>query len=140
MSIQVSGMTLTKPARKLDAGCLALSAFFIGAGVMHFLHPKTYERIVPSMLPAPGAIVAISGIAEIAGGVGVLVPATRRAAAWGLVVLLVAVFPANLYVAWDHVPLPGIMGQRWAQWLRLPLQLPLIAWAWRYTASGINVR
>src|SRR5581483_18183 len=103
------------------------------AGVMHFLYPKTYTRIVPPDLPSPSVIVAISGVAEIAGGVGVLFPATRRAAAWGLVTLLVVVFPANLYVAIDHVPLPGIMGERWAQWLRLPLQLPLIAWAWRYT-------
>lgn len=100
---------------------------------MHFVSPKVYERIVPPQMPNPAAIVAISGVAEIAGGLGLLVPRTRRFAAWGLVALLVAVFPANIYCAVAHVPLPGIMGERWVQWLRLPLQLPLIAWAWRYT-------
>ncbi len=132
--IRIQALRMPHPsARKLDFGCVALAAFFVGAGVMHFLYPKTYERIVPPVLPAPAAIIMISGVAEIAGGVGVLFPATRRAAAWGLVTLLVAVFPANLYCAVAHVPLPGLMGERWAQWLRLPLQLPLIAWAWRYT-------
>ena len=123
-----------KPPGKLDAGCITLAAFFVGAGIMHFVAPKAYQRIVPPVFPAPGALIAISGVAEIAGGIGVLLPQTRRAAACGLVALLVCVFPANIYCAVAHVPLPGIMGQRWAQWLRLPLQLPLIAWAWRYTA------
>jgi uncharacterized membrane protein len=78
-------------------------------------------------------IVKISGVAEIAGGLGLLLAFTRRAAAWGLVALLICVFPANIYCAVHHVWLPGIMGESWAQWLRLPLQLPLLAWAWLYT-------
>ena len=120
---------------KLTAGCAALATLFVAAGVTHFLRPAMYERIVPPMLPAPRAIVYISGVAEIAGGLGLLIPVTRRAAAGSLVALLICVFPANIYMAVAHVPFPGIAGERWAQWLRLPLQLPLIWWAARYTKS-----
>ena len=116
------------------AGCVALAILFIVAGAMHFAFPDSYVRIVPPVLPAPSLIVAVSGIAEIAGGVGLLLPVTRRAAAWGLVALLICIFPANIYVAVAHLPLPGLVGERWVQWLRLPLQFPLIAWAWRYRA------
>lgn len=110
-----------------------LAIFFVGAGIMHFVIPDTYVRIVPPALPAPRLLVELSGAAEIFGGLGLLVPFTRRAAAWGLVALLVAVFPANIYMAVSHVPAHGILGQRWLQWLRLPLQIPVIFWALRYT-------
>ncbi len=116
-----------------DLGCLLLAALFVGAGAMHFIIPGAYVRIVPPFFPAPGVVVAASGVAEILGGIGVLIPVTRRAAAWGLVALLVCVFPANIYVAAAHIPFMGIAGQSWLQWLRLPLQVPLIFWAWRYT-------
>ena len=84
------------------------------------------------------AIVWVSGVAEILGGIGLLFSQSRRPAAWGLVLLLIAVFPANIYMAVAHVHYAGLLGQSllgqsWAQWLRLPLQLPLIYWAWRYT-------
>jgi uncharacterized membrane protein len=88
-------------------------------------------------LPAPLALVYISGIAELAGGIGVLIPKTRRLAAWGLIALLVAVFPANIYVAVENVPLfgaaegPGIWG-----WIRLPFQALAISWAWIYTRTN----
>jgi uncharacterized membrane protein len=78
-------------------------------------------------------LVWVSGAAEIAGGLGLLVKPLRRPAAWGLIALLIAVWPANIYMATAHVAAPGIFGHRWAQWLRVPLQLPLIAWAWLYT-------
>jgi uncharacterized membrane protein len=109
-----------------------LAIFFTGAGIMHFIIPNAYARIVPPALPMPHLLVIISGIAEILGGIGLLVPSTRRAAAWGLVLLLVAVFPANIYMAVAHVPAPGILGQSWAQWVRLPLQIPLVLWAMHY--------
>jgi uncharacterized membrane protein len=112
---------------------VVLAIFFIGAGTMHFVAPDAYIRIVPPLLPMPHLLVIVSGIAEILGGIGLLVPFTQRAAAWGLVALLVAVFPANIYMAVAHLSAPGILGQGWAQWLRLPLQIPLIFWAWRYT-------
>lgn len=112
---------------------LVLAIFFIFAGILHFVIPDAYARIVPPALPAPHLLVIISGIAEILGGIGLLVPFTQRAAAWGLVALLVAVFPANIYMAVAHVPASGILGLHWVQWLRLPLQIPLILWAMRYT-------
>jgi uncharacterized membrane protein len=87
-----------------------LAIFFIGAGIMHFVIPDAYIRIVPPLLPAPGLLVFLSGIAEIMGGIGLLVPFTQRAAAWGLVLLLIAVFPANIYMAAAHVPAPGKLG------------------------------
>jgi uncharacterized membrane protein len=71
----------------------------------------------------------ISGAAEIVGGVGLLLPEFRRAAAYGLTLLLVAVFPENVYAAVADVSFPGILGQSWIQWLRLPLQIPLFLWA-----------
>jgi len=78
-------------------------------------------------------LIYISGAAEIFGGLGLLTPSMHRAAAWGLVALLIAVMPANIYMATAHISFPGIMGQSWAQWARLPLQIPLIYWAWLYT-------
>ena len=116
-------------------GRILLAILFIVAGSLHFFFPATYLKIVPPSLPAHLAIVYISGAAEILGGLGLLYPPTRQAAAWGLTILLVAVLPANIYMATAHLPAPGIMGQSWAQWLRIPLQLPLIVWAWLYTRT-----
>jgi uncharacterized membrane protein len=109
-----------------------LAGLFIAAGAMHFVIPDAYERIVPPTLPLPHLLVAVSGIAEMLGGIGLLVPVTRRAAAWSLAALLAAVFPANVYTAVAHLPLPGPLGNAWVQWVRLPLQVPLILWTLRY--------
>ena len=109
--------------------------FFVVAGIAHFVFPDAYTRIVPPFLPQPKVLVLVSGIAEIAGGIGLLVPNARRMAAFGLVVLLIAVFPANIYMAVAHVPSTGWAGKSWIQWLRLPLQAPLIWWAWQYTGK-----
>lgn len=111
---------------------MLLAVFFVAAGIMHFVVPDAYVRIVPPVLPVPRLLVVLSGIAEILGGAGLLLSSTRRAAASGLVLLLVAVFPANIYTAVSHVPFPGIFGQTWVQWLRLPLQIPLILWTLRF--------
>ena len=105
-----------------------LALLFVGAGALHFIRPEIFERIVPPALPAPRLLVLLSGAAEVAGGLGLLLPATRRLAGWGLLVLLVAVFPANVYMV-------GLAGQlhipAWVLWARLPLQ-PLLLWAvWR---------
>ncbi len=115
------------------AARVLLAVIFIAAGSLHFTIPGVYVKIMPPYLPWHLALVYISGAAEILGGLGLLVPETRHAAGWGLVALLIAVMPANLYMATSHMAAPGIMGQNWAQWLRLPLQLPLIYWAWLYT-------
>jgi uncharacterized membrane protein len=110
-----------------------LAGFFISAGVNHFLIPGVYERIVPpSMRGQAGRLVQISGVAEVAGGVGVLLPQTRRAAGLGLIALLAAVFPANVYMA--RAPESFRKIPRWALWARLPLQPLMMWWAWRATA------
>jgi uncharacterized membrane protein len=110
-----------------------LTIFMVGAGVNHFLAPATYVAMMPEVLPAPLELVYISGIAEILGGLGLILPATRRFAAWGLIALFVAVFPGNLKMAIDHVPLGTSEIPSWALWARLPLQAVLIAWAYWFT-------
>jgi uncharacterized membrane protein len=82
-------------------------------------------------------LVYISGGAELLGGIGLLVYSTRKAAAWGLVALLIAVWPANVYMASVHLQYPGLLGQSWAQWFRVLLQIPLIYWAWTYTRANV---
>ncbi len=112
-----------------------MGILYIGAGTLHFLLTRRYVAIMPPYLPTPRTLVLLSGAAEIAGGVGVLVPsrAVRRAAAWGVVALLIAVMPANIYMVTDHQRFANI--PLWVLVLRLPLQLPLIYWAWRYTCD-----
>jgi len=105
-----------------------VAALFLGAGLLHFLHPAPYLRIMPPALPAPRLLVLLSGVAEVAGGLGLLLPATRRAAAWGLLALLLAVFPANIYMLQIHEQLHL---SAWMAWVRLPLQPLLMWWVWR---------
>ena len=109
----------------------ALGVFFIGGGVNHFVISDTYKRIVPPGLGDPATLVQISGVAEIAGGVGVLVPRTRRLAGFGLIALLSAVFPANVYMALNPAKFAKIPA--WALYARLPLQPLAMWWAWRAT-------
>lgn len=104
---------------------------YIAAGINHFWHPKTYLRIMPPWLPAPELLVLLSGVLEVLLGVLVLVPATRAMAAWGLVFLLVAVFPANIQMAINFARQGHSL--LWLALLRLPLQALLIWWAYSYT-------
>lgn len=119
-------------------GRLVMGVLYIGAGTLHFLATQTYASVVPAYLPAHRELVYISGAAEILGGIGVLIPDTwiplRRPAAWGIILLLIAVFPANVTMITEHSRFPSV--PLWAAWLRLPLQLPLIYWAWLYTRSA----
>jgi uncharacterized membrane protein len=109
-----------------------LGAFFLFAGVAHFVIPDVYERIVPpSRRHEARRLVQLSGIAEILGGIGVLVPATRRPAGLGLIALLAAVFPANLYMAREPERFARV--PRLALYARLPLQPLMMWWAWRAT-------
>jgi uncharacterized membrane protein len=109
-----------------------LGALFIGAGVNHFVMPGPYRRIVPPRWQGDARrLVAVSGAAELAGGVGVLLGRTRRPAGLGLIVVLAAVFPANVYMARAPArfrPIP-----RWALYARLPLQPLMMWWAWTAT-------
>ncbi|NML67562.1 hypothetical protein HHL22_20365 [Hymenobacter sp. RP-2-7] len=115
-------------SQKLTWPLVALALLFAAAGTLHFLKPETYLRIMPPALPAPRLLVALSGAAEVAGGLGLLWPATRQLARWGLLALLLAVFPANVYMLQLHEQL-GI--PLWALWARLPLQPLLMWWVWR---------
>lgn len=117
----------------MRVGRVVMGVLYVVAGVGHFLATRTYERIMPDYLPAHHELVLLSGAAEIAGGIGLMVPETRRVAAWGIVVLLVCVMPANVWMAQHPERFPGI--PLWAMWLRLPLQVPLIWWAWQYTRA-----
>jgi uncharacterized membrane protein len=110
-----------------------LTVVMVGAGSNHFLVPHDYAATIPAALPAHLALVYLSGVAEIAGGLGLILPATRRLAAWGLVALFLAVFPANVNMALHHLPLGGRAVPAWTLWARLPLQALLVAWAWWYT-------
>jgi uncharacterized membrane protein len=107
-----------------------LTIFFVVAGANHFLSPAPYLGMMPGWLPAHLALVYVSGVAEIAGGLGLILPQTRRLAGWGIIALLVAVFPANLNMALHHLPLGSQEVPSWALWARLPLQPVMMAWAW----------
>jgi uncharacterized membrane protein len=107
-----------------------LAVFFVVAGANHFRVPAIYVAMIPPWLPWPAALNAISGACEILGGIGILVPRLRLAAGWGLVALLIAVFPANLHVALMG-RMPGTDYSATTLWLRLPFQLVFVAWvAW----------
>ena len=109
-----------------------LASFFIGAGINHFVLPRAYEQIVPPPLRGQAKrIVQVSGVAEFVGGVGVLLPPTRRLSGLGLIALLAAVFPANLQMAREPERFHRI--PRWALYGRLPLQPLMMLWAWRAT-------
>lgn len=106
-----------------------MAAFYVGMGVLHFVVPGPFEAIMPPYLPLHRELVLLSGAAEIALGLAVLPEVSRRWAGIGLVLLLLAVFPANVHMALNEVP-PEAPPPRWVAWGRLPLQAVLIAWAW----------
>ena len=108
-----------------------LGVFFIQAGVNHFVMPELYRRIVPPGIGDPATLVKISGVAEVLGGVGVFVPATRRLSGLALIALLAAVFPANLHMARNPEKFHKI--PRALLYARLPLQPLAMVWAWRAT-------
>ena len=105
-----------------------LAAFFIRAGVGHFTDAAFFLAIVPPWLPHPLLMVQISGVAEIAGGVGILIPQLRRLAGWGLLALLVAVYPANIHMALHPELFPQMTET--ALYARLPFQFVFAAWVW----------
>ncbi|MFC7203222.1 hypothetical protein ACFQJC_06825 [Haloferax namakaokahaiae] len=118
--------------------CYVMGSIYVVAGISHFLAPKLYEQVVPPLFPRKLDLVYLSGVAEILLGVGVMFPRTRRVSAWGLIGLLVAVFPANVYMATERIvpeAVPESMRDHAdvALWVRLPLQAVLILWAWWYT-------
>jgi uncharacterized membrane protein len=111
-----------------------MALFYVVAGVNHFVHPKMYVSIIPRFLPEFSCrpLVAITGILEVVFGLLLIPPATRNIAAWGTIALLIMIFPANIQMTIDftrrHDP------YTWLTWLRLPLQLVLIWWAYTFTS------
>jgi uncharacterized membrane protein len=113
-----------------------IAGFFVSMGVLHFVAPDRFVRIVPPYLPAPLALVYASGVFEMLGGTGLLLAATRRAAGCGLIVLLVAIYPANIHMALHPADFPEISPT--ALYARLPLQLVIVALVW--WAAGVSER
>lgn len=117
--------------KEILRGILAVSIIVVG--ITHFTHTDQFAKIVPSEFPHPVALVYISGVFEILGGIGLLIPYISVAAAWGLIALFIAVFPANINQAVHSIPIDGIPHHPLLYWFRLPFQALLIAWAWWYT-------
>lgn len=122
---------MISPARRLARAAISLA--MVAVGVLHFVRPEPFVRIMPSALPWPLALVWLSGACEMALGAGFAFERTKRLAGWGLVALFVAVFPANVNMAINQIQLsPGGTMPVWAMWARLPLQLVfigLVLWA-----------
>lgn len=114
-----------------------LCAFMTVAGVNHFVNPAVYVALIPPFFPAPEFLNYASGAAEIVCGLGLLWPRYRRLAAWGVIAVLIAVYPANIYHAvsggLSHPDLPESFANPTLAWARLPVQLVFLAWAWWFT-------
>ena len=123
-------------------GLWAMAAFYLVAGINHFRDAGFYLPMMPGYLPAHRELIELSGVAEFALGLALLVlgarvPRLRRWAAWGVIALLVAVFPANLHIALHDIPIGGRSeGAGIWNWVRLPFQAVLIGWAWLYARSS----
>lgn len=120
----------------MSPALLFTGVLFIIAGILHFVMPRFYLAMMPGYLPMPLLLVHVSGVFEVLGGAGLLLPATRTAAAVGLILLLLAVFPANV----EMLRLAHHRGASTlfiaACWLRLPLQPLLMWWVWRVAQAG----
>ncbi len=108
-----------------------MAALYFIAGINHFIHPKAYMRIMPPWIPFPKELVFISGAVEIACALLLLPSFSRRIAAWGIILLLIAVFPANIQMSLNYYRESN--PYLWLTLLRLPLQILLIWWAYRFT-------
>lgn len=127
-------------SRPRQLALLLLAAFYVAAGVNHFVNPEYYVAIMPPYLPWHHELVWLSGVFEVLGGLGVLPVATRSAAGFGLVALLVAVYPANVHMALHPEPYVASGVPLFALYLRLPLQFLLMAWAWWATRPEVPAR
>ena len=115
---------------------IGLAAFFINVGIDHFVNPDFYLSIMPPAFPLHIEAVYISGVFEILGGIGVLIPKFRRFSGWGLVALLIAVYPANIYMAISPDTFPDIPVS--ALYFRLVLQFIFFYWAYSVTRPSFN--
>ena len=114
-----------------------LTVFFILAGLNHFRNPDFYLALMPLWMPWHVPLIYLSGAAEVAGGIGVLIPRLRRAAAWGLILLLAALMPAHIHMLQHGLILNGKPVAAWLLWARIPLQFALMGWVWwSYMVNG----
>ncbi len=107
-----------------------LAIAFVAAGANHFVAPDFYMPMMPPYLPLHLELVYLSGVGEILFGLGVLVPRWRRLSGYGLIAVLIGVFPANVHMALEGISPPGMDASQTMLWARLPLQAVFIAWAW----------
>lgn len=118
---------MTRAAR---ASLVVQSVFYVASGINHFWHPNFYLHIMPDHYAHPLPLVELSGVAEILGGVGLLVPVTRRFSAVGIAAMLVVFFDVHIFMLRHAARFPEVPG--WVLWARIPLQFLLIAWALYY--------
>ena len=130
----MTGAALAAPPR-LTISVVLIGLIFVVAGAMHFLRPRFYLAMMPPWLPAAAALVIVSGVFEILGGIGVLVPATRIIAGWGLIALLFAVFPANVQMLINARAAHASASTMAVLIARLPLQALLMYWVFRATVQ-----
>lgn len=116
--------------RSSSPGVVLQSLVYLASGVNHFWHRGVYLQIMPDHYSHPDALVRLSGAAEILGGLGLLIPATRRASAIGICAMLIVFLDVHIFMLRHSARFPEI--PNWVLWARLPLQAALIAWAWRY--------
>ena len=124
---------MTAPVRTVGLRAIArvaLALLMVLAGVLHFVATDVYVGIMPAYLPLHRELVYVSGVLEILGGIGLLIANLRAVAGLGLIVLYVAVLPANINMAVHDIQPEGFQISPALLWARLPLQLVLIAWAW----------
>jgi uncharacterized membrane protein len=128
-----NGLTSSNPMKTIIKTGLRwiLAFFFVVAGINHFRSPNFYLKMMPPYIPWHSAMIQISGVAEIALALLALYPRTRRLAGWGLIALLIAVFPANLYMYQNPGLFPNVPPLTLL--IRLPIQGLLIVWAWWVT-------
>ena len=111
---------------------IVISGFFVSVGIHHFIDPTPYLIIMPPYLPAHLELVYMSGVFEMLGGLGLFIQRVRMFAGWGLIALLIAVYPANIHMLINEVYLPDMPKEKWLLWLRMPLQFVLgwlVYWA-----------
>ena len=119
-------------ATTADKACYAAAFAFLMTGVSHFTSPTRFMEMMPPFIPAHAEMIMISGVAEIAGALGLMIPTTRWAAGMGLLVLLVVVSPANVYLAMAGETVRGMPSASWPYWVRSPFQFVHMAWIYRF--------